>query len=217
MKFSPHRRFLRKFRICVAAPHSQHHVSRHCSGGRLHNDDPDAAMMWMKEGSYWTQPASEVHITAARGSSIAYVEIQSGPYLVKPAEDAFDRCEKPINIDASNTVWLDAANTSWITTNENSANAAGPEMAFLWGDPNGEKINGTMLKSPAGFSGTINSSSETFRAVVIKGSTNLKLADEVKALTPESYFGSQGEAVHEISCDEESLVYIRAKGKYTIK
>lgn len=27
--------------------------------GRIHNDDPEAARLWMEPGSYWTQPAGE--------------------------------------------------------------------------------------------------------------------------------------------------------------
>ena len=52
--------------------------------GNIHNDDPDAAEMWMPAGSFWTQPKGEVHITAAKGSNnIALVEIDEAPYLVR--------------------------------------------------------------------------------------------------------------------------------------
>jgi hypothetical protein len=73
---------------------------------RVHKDDPDAAKMWMPAGSYWTQPAGggvESHITAADGASnLAYIEIEDGPYLVRPADEAFDNGERPINVHASN-------------------------------------------------------------------------------------------------------------------
>lgn len=78
--------FLVKFVDGFSSPPHIHNITYRgiVIGGGLHNDDPDAKHMWMEVGSYWTQPAGEVHITAARGSSIGYVEIQSGPYLVKP-------------------------------------------------------------------------------------------------------------------------------------
>ena len=50
----------------------------------------------------------EVHITAAKGSTnIALVEIDQAPYLVRSFKEAFDSGEKPINMDASNIVWVD--------------------------------------------------------------------------------------------------------------
>ena len=59
--------------------------------GLLHNDDPEAEKLWMPTGSFWTQPAGENHITAANGeANLIYLEIDSGPYLVKPADQAFD-------------------------------------------------------------------------------------------------------------------------------
>ena len=54
-------------------------------GGVIHNDHPDAEETWMPPGSYWTQPRGAVHITAARGDDVlAYIEIDEGPYLVRP-------------------------------------------------------------------------------------------------------------------------------------
>ncbi len=77
--------------------------------GLIHNDDPSAKEMWMPTGSFWTQPAREVHITAAKGSNtLAYIEIEKGPYLVLPTEEAFDSGQRPVNVDESNIVWLDA-------------------------------------------------------------------------------------------------------------
>ena len=74
--------------------------------GLIHNDDPEAENMWMPVGSFWTQPAGESHITSAKGEgTMAYIEIDNGPYLVKPTTESFDDGERPINIDASNIVW----------------------------------------------------------------------------------------------------------------
>ena len=99
--------------------------------GLIHNDDPDAEHMWMPTSSYWTQPKGQVHITAAKGREIlAYIEIEEGPYLVLPVEKRFRGEEVPINVDASNIVWLDPHRL----TSRND----GPKIAFLWGVPNVE-------------------------------------------------------------------------------
>lgn len=83
--------------------------------GLIHNDDPKAELMWMPAGSFWTQPVGEAHITAAKGENVmAYIEIDEGPYLVKPTEQAYDSGERPVNVDADNIVWLDAQKTNWI-------------------------------------------------------------------------------------------------------
>ena len=51
-----------------------------------------AKEMWMPAGSFWTQPRGESHITAASGdSNVAYIEIEDGPYLVRPVDDASGR------------------------------------------------------------------------------------------------------------------------------
>ena len=83
--------------------------------GLIHNDDPNADRMWMPAGSFWTQPKGGVHITAAQGrDSLAYIEIEEGPYLVLPVEKEFHSGEIPINVDESNLIWLDASNIVWI-------------------------------------------------------------------------------------------------------
>lgn len=89
--------------------------------GRVHNDDPEAAAMWMPVGSFWTQPAAEAHITAAVGPrNIAYIEIDDGPYLVHPTSNE-PPTELPINVHANNRVW-EAVVPGW-------------EQALLWGAP----------------------------------------------------------------------------------
>ncbi|MEW8525588.1 MAG: DUF4437 domain-containing protein [Candidatus Thiodiazotropha endolucinida] len=178
--------------------------------GSIHNDDPDATKMWMPAGSFWTQPKGEVHITAAKGSNnIALVEIDEAPYLVRSFKEAFDSGEKPINVDASNIVWVDPPGMS--------ASAHGPKVAYLWGDLQDGQSNGTFVKLPAGFAGKIHSHGSTFRAVIIKGQPQYLGAD-VKTLEPGSYFGSKGETVHQISsiAGEESILYVRTDGNYEI-
>lgn len=183
--------------------------------GLLHNDDPDANKMWLPAGSFWTQPAGEVHVTAADDSNnLAYIEIEEGPYLVRPPEAAFDNGERPVNVDKSNLVWLNASNITWVDQPEMPD---GAKVAFLWGTPQEDQLNGTLIKLPTGFTGEIQNYGSTFRAVVIQGKPILH-SDQTNALEPGSYFGSEGETVHQVSCEanEECVIYVRAQGKYNV-
>jgi len=184
--------------------------------GLIHNDDPNADNMWMPEGSFWTQPKGEIHITAAKGSnSLAYIEIEKGPYLVLPKDKAFDSGERPVNMDKSNIVWLGASDIKWIKQPGTSINNA--QMAVLWGNSNDKELNGRLVKLPAGFSGAIYSKGSIFGAVVIKGHPSY-LAKEVKALEAGSYFSSKGEALHKItsSSEKETILYVRTNGEVKI-
>ncbi len=204
--------FLVQFADGFSSPPHIHNVTYRAvviSGG-IHNDDPEAAYMWMPAGSFWTQPRGEVHITAARGiANVALVEIDRGPYLVLPAEEAFDSGERPINADASNIVWVDLPGMS--------ASANGTKIAYLWGNLQDGHSNGVFIKLPAGFEGKIHSHSLTFRAVVIQGQLQYLEAD-VKIMKPGSYFGSMGESVHQIAskAGEESIIYVRTNGKIDV-
>lgn len=206
--------FLVKFVDGFSSPPHIHNVTYRgvVIKGLVHNDDPKAEQMWLPAGSFWTQPAGEAHITAAAGQeNIAYIEINSGPYLVKPTEEAFDNGERPINVDESNLVWLDAADITWIHQNEKDTD--GPKTAFLWGKPETGQLSGSLLKLPAGYSGTINSAGTILRAVVIQG--ELAYGESAQTLAAGSYFGSEGAAVHQIasSADQETVIYIRTDGK----
>ena len=163
-------------------------------------------------GFFWTQPKGEVHITAAQGvTDVALVEIDQGPYLVLPTQEAFDSGERPVNVDASNIVWVDLPGMP--------ASANGPQVAYLWGTMRDGQSNGTFVKLPAGFSGKIHSQGSTFRAVVIKGQPQYQVSDtEAKSLDPGSYFSSEGKAAHQILSmgGEESVIYIRTNGTYDV-
>ncbi|WP_448555970.1 DUF4437 domain-containing protein [Thalassotalea montiporae] len=179
--------------------------------GLLHNDDPTAARMWMPTGSYWTQPAGEDHITAADGeSNLIYLEIDRGPYLVKPSNQAFNNGEAPINLHANNLVW--------------QPYGAG-ERAFLWGNTSKGEINGSLIKLPAGFAGQLISSAEEFRAVVITGQlglvdshlvdgSNAKVghANKLRSLAPGSYFGADQSNNYQLRSAQETILYIRTDG-----
>ena len=115
--------------------------------------------MWLPTGSFWIQPAGETHITAADGQeNLIYLEIDSGPYLVLSKEKAFDNGERPINLDKNNLVWLDAKDVKWIK--KSSA-----QIAYLWGATH--SANGSFVKLPKGFKGSIQSK-KNFKAVVVK-------------------------------------------------
>lgn len=185
--------------------------------GVVHNDDPNADEMWMPAGSFWTQPKGKVHITAAKGTNtMAYIEIEEGPYLVWPVDQAFDDGEQPINVAPSNLVWLDASNTAWIAQANSSNVASGAKIAFLWGKPQSDDLNVTLIKLPAGFTGKLSSKSATFRAVVIQGQLQHQASEKI--LDPGSSFSSKGASVHQVSTkgEKECLIYVRTKGKFTI-
>ena len=176
--------------------------------GLIHNDDPNAEEMWMSTGSFWTQPAGEAHITAANGNdTMAYIEIEEGPYLVLPTEKAFDSGKKSLNVDASNITWIDQVGKS------DSLDTL--KLSFLWGNPQDDQLYGALIKLPAGFNRKICSYGSTFHAVVIKGELQYQLSKtNIKDLEPGSYFSSTGKSVHQLSSyiEDESIIYVRTNG-----
>ncbi|MEM7527205.1 MAG: DUF4437 domain-containing protein [Pseudomonadota bacterium] len=186
--------------------------------GTVHNDDPDAVPLWMEPGSFWTQPAGETHITAVgSGGGMAFLEIESGPYLVRPAAEAFDNGERPVNIAARNVVWLTAADTAWIDIAESDP---GPEMAFLWGTPREGQRNGTFLRLPAEHAVRVESGGSPMKAVLVAGELTHAagaLAAQ-RSLTPGSYIGSEGAVSHNVACSSAAtcLLYVSATGTYRV-
>lgn len=182
--------------------------------GLVHNDDPEAGKLWMGPGSFWTQPAGENHITAAKpgDKATAFLEILEGPYLVQPASEEFDNGERPVNLEARNVVWLDASDAGWITGD------SGAEMAFLWGTPQPGELNGTFLRLPAGGRGELAGNPSWLRAVLIDGEVSHRVEGVTSPafLQPGSYFGAKGGAVHELTCgaDAPCVLYLRTEGRY---
>lgn len=177
--------------------------------GLLHNDDPVAAKMWLPTGSFWTQPAGENHITAANGkNNLIYLEIDSGPYLVLPAEKAFDNGERPINVDVRNLVWLDTKALKWLKNSD-------AQIAYLWG--NLSSANGSFVKLPAGFKGTIEND-DGLKVVVVRGKATYRWNNEKTetALSPSSFFKSKTKGEHRINVEDEVVLYINSNGRYTI-
>ena len=204
--------FLVKFTDGFSSPPHIHNITYRAVviSGEIHNDDPTAAPMWMSPGSFWTQPKGETHITAARGkNSIALVEIDRGPYLVRPVDKEFDSGEKPINIDSANIVWVNFPGTD-LSDN-------GPKVAYLWADTKNAHTQGKFIKLPAGFKGKILCDEGYFHGVIIKGEPDY-LGKENKHMLPGSYFGSEGQTVHGISSHKtkETIIYVRTNSDFKI-
>nr|WP_247684936.1 DUF4437 domain-containing protein [Pseudoalteromonas luteoviolacea] len=203
--------FLVKFKPGFESPPHIHNVTYRgvVIEGLIHNDDPEATAAWLPAGSFWTQPAGEAHITAAKGAhSIAYIEIDNGPYLVHPKEQAFDNGERAVNVDQSNLVWLGANDIKWIDTPQDI------KRAFLWGSTSKGQFNGSFIKLPKGFLGQIKSEGSVFHAVVISG--QLKHINQQTMLNPGSYFSHAGNASHIGAVSDEVIIYVRTNGRLHI-
>ena len=205
--------FLVKFVDGFSSPPHIHPVTYRgmVISGLVHNDTPKAEEVWLAPGSFWTQPAGEVHITAAKGNTnVAYIEIEKGPYLVHPADQAFERPEAPIKMDPSKMPWGDAPGMQ--------AGSDGPKVAALAGNPGDDQLRRTAVKLPAGFAGTVQSDGATLHVVVIQGNPTHEVPGkaERKVLDPGSYFGSEGKAAHRLSCEGDCLLYVRTKGSFDV-
>ncbi|TDF38545.1 DUF4437 domain-containing protein [Alteromonadaceae bacterium M269] len=180
--------------------------------GLMHNDTPESSEMWMPTSSFWTQPAGANHITAAASKkNLIYLEIDSGPYLVKPSHDKFENGEKPINLHRSNLVWLSDESLAPV-------NFQGAELATLWGRISHGVLGGSLLKLPAGFDGNITIDTDEFKAIVISGRViykSLELAQPMP-LMPGSYFSSTEKFTHKLTSEEEAIIYIRSNGVYEV-
>ncbi|WP_256451672.1 DUF4437 domain-containing protein [Lutibacter sp. A64] len=144
---------------------------------------------------------------------MAFLDIQEGPYLVKPTSEAFDNGERPINVDKTNMVWLNANDIEWVATKSNVA------TAFLWGSHEKNQLRATLLKLPAGFNGKIKNLNPNFRTVVISGSIihQFSKKEAKNKLAPGSYFGVKQNKTSTISAAKETIIYIRSNGKFKVK
>lgn len=184
--------------------------------GLLHNDTPSAEHMWLPSLSFWNQPAGHNHITAANSkANLIYLEIDSGPYLVKPPEAEFETNERPINVHASNLVWLDESSSEILKGD-------GVEIAHLWQksdlpDTN-NKLKGYLVKFAKGKDGHIFTTAKDFKSVIIKGKANYdsKNIDTAVVLEPGSFFSSKGPFSHNINANDETVLYIRANDTVSI-
>ncbi|MBK1856066.1 DUF4437 domain-containing protein [Verrucomicrobiaceae bacterium 5K15] len=208
--------FLVKFKDGFSSPPHIHNVTYRgvVISGLIHNDDPAAAKMWMPSSSYWTQPAGENHITAAKGeNNMALIEIDSGPYLVLPSDKATDNGERPINVHESNIVWQDATETTRI---EVGASQKSPQMALLWMKADQARTNGSLLKLPAGFQGELRTGKGRFRAVVVNGQVAMQQDEKSSKLVAGSYFTHLGATVYRLKTEKETVLYLRHAGGYRV-
>lgn len=184
--------FLVRFVDGFASPPHIHNVSYRAVviGGRVHNASPDAEERWLPPGSFWTQPRGGAHVTAARGDTIAYVEIDEGPYLVHPTEQAFDTDERPVELEPSALPWTDGP--------------AGARVAPLWGEPSGPR--GVLVRLPAG-AAVRPTGDGVIRAVVIEG----RVAAGGATLEPGAYVEPDGAT--RLTCGGAACtVYLRGEG-----
>lgn len=207
--------FLVRFVDGFSSPPHIHNVSYRgmVIKGLIHNDDPNAEAMWMPTGSFWTQPRGAAHITAAKGiETLAYIEIEEGPYLVRPVEQSFESDEKPVNLDASNIVWLNAFEIIGSVPIDASTPTDDAKIAFLWGNPEDERRSGILVKLRAGSAGVMRSNRSSYRAVVIQGSPAHHAVEgsDPTIMGPGSYIGSNGASAR-VSCEsrEDCILYVR--------
>ena len=181
--------------------------------GLVHNDDPTAGPMWMPARSFWTQPKGRVHITSAKGpDTVAYIEIDQGPYLVMPPEEKFEPVAEPINIHDTNLVWVAPPSPKA---------PKGVLVAYLWEHRGSRKMGGTLVKLPAGVAASLHGHGPTLRAVVIQGEPHYSAQDQRGrvTLTPGTYFSSTGAAVHHLAneSDGDMIVYVRTPGAVDLR
>ena len=187
--------------------------------GLLHNDDPEAADMWMPKGSFWTQPAGEVHITAAKGAdSLAYIEVEDS-FGVLPAKKKFDDGERPVNVVASNLVWLSASDVKWIK-GCGANTTEGAQMSFLWGDFQDEQPSGVLVRLPSESKGKVVLKGSKLQAVVIQGSLKGLVSgkSDLSILGAGSYFESAGKSAFTLNCEkgEACILYVRSSGPFKL-
>ncbi len=181
--------------------------------GLIHNDDPQSPDRYMTTASYWTQPAGDIHITAAKGSQVlAYIEVED-QFGVQPPQYAFTNSDVALNMDKQHLVWRPVKPATETTHYR-------PETAWLWGTTSDGKLNGRMIKLAPQASIRMSTIQPT-RMVVIAGQLKNK-ASPGKVLTPGSYLGAEQATtatpfVQPLTClsDSECLIYIRTQGEPT--
>lgn len=187
--------FLAKFVDGFSSPPHIHNASYRAIviEGLIHNDDANAAKMWMPKGSYWTQPKGEAHITAAKGShNFALVEIDKGPYLVKPIDKSFDSSQRPYNIHASNIIWRNQGSYDVVNLWKNSLNI----------------VTGSLLR----FQDRLSIDVSSARLVVISGD----LGFNEQVLKPGSLITESKSSTLNLTCkSSECIFYLKTTNKFS--
>lgn len=213
---------LLKFAEGFSSPPHIHNITYRAIviSGEIHNDDPDAANMWMGPGTFWTQPAGEVHITSARPGigGTGFLEILEGPYLVEPGDKAFDNGERPLNLVNSNMVWMTANEMNWID-GDDAENGA--EVTLLWGDLANDELSGSMIRLPSGQEAKLSTHGGDLKAVLIQGNVTHTVSGATQAVNIDagSFVASEEGVSHSLTCTANSacLIYVRTKGRFHLK
>ncbi|MEO1575749.1 MAG: DUF4437 domain-containing protein [Pseudomonadota bacterium] len=180
--------------------------------GAIHNDDPDAPMNWMHPGSFWTQPAGDVHITAARPGApgVAFLEILEGPYLVQPVERAFDNGEHAVNLEYADMQWQPFPQPP------NADAGATRDVVYtpLWRRSRAGKTSAMAVRMAPG--ARVEIQGDELKAVVIAGVAELVVPDEVAAvkLAAGGYMASDDVSLrHRFTCrsDVPCVLYLRTR------
>ncbi|MEM8695927.1 MAG: DUF4437 domain-containing protein [Pseudomonadota bacterium] len=181
--------------------------------GQMHNAAPGAPMNWMGPGSFWVQAAGEDHITAAKpGSpSLAFLEIETGPYLVEPSSEAFPPPDASVNLAADDIEWSSISNAQWVTSDGSGAFA---EFADLWGDPVSGQPNARFLRLERGAPVQVRFDESDLRAVVIQGTVEHQVpaVSSPVVLGPGGFFRTNAAVANDLTCREDvCVVYLRTQ------
>lgn len=208
--------FLLRFKDGFSSPPHIHNVSYRAVvlRGRIHNDHPRAPTRWMAQGTFWTQPRGEVHITAAEGPDVmALVEIDEGPYLVRPIDQAFSSGEEPLNLHASNVVWVDAH----APTREVSRP---PRIAYLSGDPAGERPSRVFVEVSSRSAAVLRLRGAELRAVVVQGRPRVRVPGTTEATATElgDYLEANRPGTFRLACPgpEDCVAYLGTRGDFEL-
>lgn len=201
-----------KFKPDFSSPPHIHNVAYRAVviSGSLHNDDPTAQPNWMTTGSFWTQPAGSNHITAANSAeNMIYLEIDEGPYLVKPPQQQFATKEQPLNLHWSNIAWVDSHQSKMLS-------GSGIALSKLWQSSSGTAMSGYFLKVAANTSVNLKSESSQFKAVVINGNIEYEGQNTTTSLKAGSLFSSEGVTDHRFTTQSETVLYIRTNDVFKV-
>lgn len=119
---------------------------------------------------------------------------------MRPVEQATATAERPINMDASNVVWVDLAGQPAL------------KIAYLWGDPSGAQPGGVFIKVPAQRASVLNN--PKLRAVLILGEATVP---GQPAMTPGSLL-SASDGGAQVTCKSAAacVLYVRTDGGLTV-
>lgn len=116
---------------------------------------------------------------------------------------------------ASNLIWLDESSSELL-------NGDGVEIAHLWQKSDlpdtKDKLKGYLVKFVKGKEGHIFTTATDFKSVIIRGKVDYdsKNTDTAVTLKPGSFFSSKGPFSHNISANDETVLYIRANDTVSI-